>query len=225
MGIDYELDPSTRRAQFKKNNQAALVHGGYSKHISTELLEAVAGNDLGFEVGVLKGQLTNLTIMGDQVIRDLQQEGENVAALQIALSCADRASKLVPQIQRVLESPLLLTEEQTEKKRRLKNRWLKRLHEGECSASEVAYQFEINGLGELPFYLVKTLEIELKNDTSDIQEELYSREQLQQMLSEYWDGTVAEEEVRRERAVAIHQEKQRINKRFFTPSSNNSGDE
>ncbi|MGR5412857.1 hypothetical protein ACPV5T_04605 [Vibrio astriarenae] len=221
-GKDYELAPKTKRSRFKQNNNAALIHGGYSKQVSPELFTAMVDNDLGFEVGILKGQLSNLAIMGEQLIQELHQQGESATALSVALSCADRAAKLVPQIQKALESPLTADFELDAKKLRQKNRWLKRLHAGECSASDVAYQFEVNNLGLPPFYVMKKLEAEIKSTPSDLDDSLYSREELQQQLVEYWQETALEEQHRNERQQAIHREKQRISNRFFNPSNSSS---
>lgn len=224
-GKDYELDPITKRSQFKKNNNAALVHGGYANQVPTELLTAMMDNDLGFEIGVLKGQLSNLTLMGEQVIRELNQQGESATALSVALSCADRASKLVPQIQKALESPLLTKTELAPQKQRLKNRWLKRFHTGDCSANDIAYQFEINELGQLPLYVMKKLEMEIKSAPSDIVDAQYSREEIQQQLMEYWKETATEEQRRDEREKAIQQEKKRISDYFFNSSNTNDSNQ
>ncbi|HHI5045587.1 TPA: hypothetical protein ACP5XP_004558 [Vibrio parahaemolyticus] len=224
-GKDYELDPTTKRSRFKKNNNAALVHGGYSKQLSPELLAAVIDNDLGFEVGILKGQLSNLAVIGEQLIQELHQQGESATALSVALSCADRASKLVPQIQKALESPIVLDTEFDPKKRRLKNRWLKRFHTGDCSATDIAYQFEINDLGQLPIYVMKKLEVEIKSTPSDIDDAQYSREEIQQQLMEYWKETATEEQRRDEREKAIQQEKKRISDHFFNSSNTNDSNQ
>lgn len=218
-GKDYELDPTTKRSRFKKNNNAALIHGGYSKQLSPEFLAAVIDNDLGFEVGILKGQLSNLAVMGEQLIQELHQQGESATALSVALSCADRASKLVPQIQKALESPIVLDTEFDSKKRRLKNRWLKRFHTGDCSATDIAYQFEVNDLGQPPLYVMKKLEMEIKSSPSDIDDSQYSREEIQQQLMEYWKETASEELRRDERETAIQQEKKRISDHFFNSSN------
>lgn len=218
-GKDYELDPTTKRSRFKKNNNAALIHGGYSKQLSPELLAAVIDNDLGFEVGILKGQLSNLAVMGEQLIQELHQQGESATALSVALSCADRASKLVPQIQKALESQIVLDTEFDSKKRRLKNRWLKRFHTGDCSATDIAYQFEVNDLGQPPLYVMKKLEMEIKSSPSDIDDSQYSREEIQQQLMEYWKETASEELRRDEREKAIQQEKKRISDHFFNSSN------
>jgi len=212
---DYILDPITRRSCFIHNNKAALIHGGYSKHISDELLKSILDNDLGFEIGLLKGQLSNLAIMGGEVINELQQQGEKSAALDIALSCADRASKLVPQIKKVLESPLVNIEQPDPKILRTRNRWLKKLHNSECPPSEVAYQFEINNLGPLPDYIIKLLQIELNNVEPEIVTELYSREELQNKLTEYWKEVDCEKSAQLKRQEAIHKEKKRVNDLFF----------
>lgn len=225
LGKDYELDPITKRARFKKNNNAALVHGGYASQLPPELLSAMMENDLGFEVGILKGQLSNLTLMGDQLIKELHQQGESATALSVALSCADRASKLVPQIQKALESPLLTNTEQAPQKQRLKNRWLKRFHTGECSATDIAYQFEINELGQLPLYVMKKLEMEIKSTPSDIVDAQYSREEIQQQLMDYWKETASEDQRREEREKAIQHAKKRISEHFFNTSSTNDSNQ
>ncbi|EPR2983068.1 hypothetical protein [Vibrio parahaemolyticus] len=217
--VDYTLDPITSRATFKKNNKAALIHGGYSREINENLLEAILDNDLGFEVGVLKGQLTNIHTLGSELTQKLLLQGEEATALNVALSCADRASKLVPQIQKALESPLTADFELDAKKQRQKNRWLKRFHAGECSASDVAYQFEVNNLGQPPLYVMKKLEAEIKSAPSDIDDAQYSREELQQQLMEYWQETASEEQLRNEREQAIQREKKRISDRFFNSSN------
>lgn len=223
-GVDYDIAPTSRRAQFKKNNQAALVHGGFSNHLGPELLAVITDNDLGFEVGVLKGQLSNLTMIGDFVIKELHQQGESVTALNVALSCADRASKLVPQIQRALESPLITGESLSQQKVKIKNRWLKKLQAGGCSAMEVAYQFEVNQLGSLPNYVVKKLEFELKNATVEIADELFSRQDINKMTEEYWNKVVSEPDEKEQRLKAIHIEKERVNNKFFTSDRGSEND-
>lgn len=218
-GKDFELDPVTKRSRFKKNNNAALIHGGYSKQISPDLLTAMTDNDLGFEVGILKGQLSNIAVMGEQLIQDLCQQGESATALSVALSCADRASKLVPQIQKALESPIVLNSEPDPKERRLKNRWLKRFHLGECSAAEVAYQFEVNNLGLPPLYIIKKLEVDIKSAPLEVDDTQYNREEIQQLLTEYWKETASEAQLRSKREEAIQKEKKRIADHFFNSSN------
>lgn len=224
-GKDYFLDPETKRSCFKTNNKAALIHGGYSKQIPEEVLHAMLNNDLGFEIGILKGQLSNLATMGAEVVNELQQQGEKATALSVALSCADRASKIVPQIQKALESPLVINKEPDPKVLRTRNRWLKKLQAGGCLPSEVAYQFEVNNLGSLPEYLMKRLEIELKNIEPELEEELYSREELQKKLTEYWKEVDSEELTKLERKNTIHKEKQRINEQFFNSEAKAGGGE
>ncbi|MGR5069307.1 hypothetical protein [Vibrio alfacsensis] len=223
-GKDYTLDPETRRSRFIKNNTAALVHGGYSKQLPAEVLDAITDNDLGFEIGVLKGQLSNITFIGEQLIGELEQQGDIANALSVVLSCADRAAKLVPQIQKALESPIVTDSNTDVNKLRLKNRWLKKLQNGDCLASEVAYQFEIHQLGHLPLYVIKKLESELKNNAFETDDAPYSREDLQQQLNEYWLTTQDEEENRSLRSIKISKEKKRITDSFFSSATDNAAD-
>jgi hypothetical protein len=215
-GSGYELDPGTRRSRFLKNNKAALIHGGFSKNIPEELLTSILSNDLGFELGVLKGQLTNITTMGMGVISELVQDGENTTALNIALSCADRSAKLVPQIQKILESVLVKEEQDEPKVIKTRTRLLKKLHAGLCLPSEVAYQFECHQLGELPDYVDQMLKIELKEKEPEVEIELYSREELQVKVSDYWQSVEQEKEHQVERKADITAEKERVNAQVYS---------
>jgi hypothetical protein len=126
---DYILDPVTRRAKFLKNNQATLIHGGFSKQIAPELLEAALDTDLAFETGLLKSQLTNLATLGTSIISKLIEDGDELSALQLALACADRTAKLVPQVQKLLESDLVNIKVPDIKQDKLKNRILKKFND------------------------------------------------------------------------------------------------
>jgi hypothetical protein len=213
---DYVLNSSTRRSCFQNNNKAALIHGGFSKNIPEELLTSILSNDLGFELGVLKGQLSNITTMGMGIISELVQEGEKTTALNIAFSCADRSAKLVPQIQKILESGLVKEEQDEPKVIKTRTRLLKKLHAGLCLPSEVAYQFECHQLGELPDYVDQMLKIEFKEKEPEVEIELYSREELQVKVSEYWQGVEQEKESQLERKADIEAEKKRVNAQVYS---------
>ncbi|MGS0692311.1 hypothetical protein [Shewanella sp. 30m-9] len=219
----YIIDPKTRRSQFQSNNRAALVHGGFSNKIPEELLGSILDNDLGFELGVLKGQLSNITLLGQEVITRLITEGEDSVALSVVLSCADRTAKLVPQIQKVLDSSLAKTG--SVQLINSRNRWLNKLYKGKCSASDVAYQFEVHQLGELPDYVQRMLSIELSAQQTDTDHENLSREQIFEKLEDYKVTIAAEEEQIKLRQQAVSKEKQRINQHLFNnsePSEDNN---
>lgn len=220
-GVDYTLDPITSRATFKKNNKAALIHGGYSHDISDRILEAILDNDLGFEVGILKGQLTNIHTIGGELTRDLISQGEEATALSVILSCADRSSKLVPQIQKLLLHSEAQYNALTHKEQAARKRWLKKLKDGVCLPSEVAYQFETQQLGEPPAYVHKMIDIELRSSDSKVEDELFSRTDLQQQLCEYWEATKKEAKNKQLRQEEVHDIKQKINKEIFEPSKGN----
>lgn len=215
-GQDYEIDPSTKRSKFQKNNSTALIHGGYSKKVPTELFNSMLDNDLGFELGVLKGQLSNITILGEEVITRLVNEGEDSVALSVVLSCADRTAKLVPQIHKVLDSSFAKAESIQVNKTR--NRWLNKLHRGNSSAIELAYQFEIHQLGELPKYVQQLLNQELSNQTSENEHEELSREQIFEKLEDYKNTINTEKMQLKQRALSISIEKQKINEQLFNGS-------
>ncbi|MGS0675962.1 hypothetical protein [Shewanella sp. 125m-1] len=213
---DYIIAPKTRRSQFQSNNSAALVHGGFSNKIPKELLSSILDNDLGFELGVLKGQLSNITQLGQEVITRLITEGEDSVALSVVLSCADRTAKLVPQIHKVLDSSFAQTESTQIIKSR--NRWLNKLYKGNCSASDVAYQFEVHQLGELPKYVQQMLSNELSAQQTDTDHDNLSREQVLEKLQDYKTTIAAEEEQIKLRQQAVSKEKQRINQQLFSYS-------
>jgi len=217
--LNFSIDKKTRRATFLKNNKAALVHGGYSQKISEELMVSVLAGDLGFELGVLKGQLCNIASLGDRAVKSLSEQGDDVSALKVALACADSTSRLIPQIQKVLESELSNIGEIDEMTLKARIRWLRKLRAGGCNVLEVAYQFEINELGSLPGYVQKQLESELKTIEPDLISELYTRQELTKKLQEYWDTTEAEPEEIAQRKEAIDLEKRRINNQFFGESN------
>jgi hypothetical protein len=210
---DYVIDPSTRRSQFKKNNSAALIHGGFSKRIPDELLDPILDNDLGFELGVLKGQLSNITLLGQEVITRLIAEGKDCIALNVVLSCADRAARLGPQIHKVLDSSFAQSESPQVIKDR--KRWLNKLYKRTCSASDVAYQFEIHQLGELPKYVQQMLLQELTIQQVDAEYDYLSREQILQKLEDY-KRTIADESNQiKQRELTVSIEKQRVNQELF----------
>jgi hypothetical protein len=212
----FSIDKKTRRATFLANNQAALVHGGYSKNIPAELMNSVLAGDLGFEYGMLKGQLANIALLSDKAIQSFSSQGDDASALHVALACADSTSRLIPQIQKVLESKLSNNDQFDDRAIRLRSHWLKKLRAaGGCNALEVAYQFEVNELGSLPSYVQKQLENELRTVEPELVRELYSREELKQKLRDYWDETETESELMVKRKTAIDLEKQRINEEFF----------
>jgi len=213
---DYILDVSTRRSCFQSNNKAALIHGGYSKSIPEELITAVLDNDLGFELGVLKGQLSNISTMGMGIISDLLQSGESTTALDVALSCADRSAKLVPQIQKILESEVMREKQQDPRLLKSRSRLLKKLHAGLCLPSDVAYQFEYQQLGELPDYVTQMLKLELKESKAELETELYSREELQSKIAEYWLEVEQEKQSLIERKVQVVAGKDRVNRQLFS---------
>jgi hypothetical protein len=211
----FSIDKKTRRATFLANNQAALVHGGYSKNIPAELMNSVLAGDLGFEYGMLKGQLANIALLSDKAIQSFSSQGDDASALHVALACADSTSRLIPQIQKVLESKLSNNDQVDDRAIKLRPYWLKKLRAGGCNALEVAYQFEVNELGSLPSYVQKQLENELRVVEPELVPELYTREELKQKLQDYWDKTEKEAELIVKRKAVIDLEKQRINEQFF----------
>lgn len=220
---DYIIDPKTRRSKFKDNNRAALIHGGFSNNIPEVLVGSILDNDLGFELGVLKGQLSNVTLLGHEVITRLITEGDDSAALSVVLSCADRSAKLVPQIHKVLDSSLAQADSPQVIKTR--KQWLNKLYKGKCLASDVAYHFEIHQLGELPGYVQKMLSNELTAQQTDTAHDNLSREQIFEKLEDYKTTIAAEEEQIKWRQQAVSREKQRINQQLFTnskPSEDNN---
>lgn len=210
---DYILDPKTRRAVFLKNNKAALVHGGYSKQLTDDLTDALLTNDLGYELGVLKGQLINLTSIGDKAISYFLSQGDSISALQMAISCAECSARLVPQINKLIELKPL--DENRDVILKLRTRWLKKLRAGGCSASEVAYQFEVNDLGELPRYVQMQIENEIKNTEPELSPELYTREELEQKLSLYWAEVDSEQQEIEHRKKKILAEKDKFNAQYL----------
>jgi hypothetical protein len=213
---DYVLNPSTRRSSFQNNNKAALIHGGYSKNIPAELMEAVLGNDLGYELGILKGQLSNISTLGMGIISELLEEGERSEALSVALSCADRSARLVPQIQRIVELNSIREEVPDSKVIKTRSKLLKKLNSGLLLPSEVAYQFEYQQLGELPDYVNQMLKIELKEKEPEVEVELYSREELQVKVSDYRLALEQEKESQVERKAEITAEKERVNAQVYS---------
>lgn len=213
---DYIIAPKTRRSQFQSNNSAALIHGGFSNKIPKELISSILDNDLGFELGVLKGQLSNITSLGQEVITRLITEGDDSAALSVVLSCADRSAKLVPQIHKVLDSSIA----QANSPQIIKSRkqWLNKLYKGKCLASDVAYQFEVHQLGELPKYVQQMLTTELSTQTTDTSHENLSREQVLERLEDYKTAMAAENEQIKQHQKAVFKEKQKINQQLFTNS-------
>jgi hypothetical protein len=212
---NFSIDKKTRRATFLANNQAALVHGGHSKNIPEEVMNSVLAGDLGFELGMLKGQLSNIALLGDKAIQSFSDQGDAASALQIALACADSTSRLIPQIQKALESQLSNNEQVDESTVKMRLRWLKKLRAGGCNPLEIAYQFEVNELGSLPSYVQKQLENELRVVEPELVPELYTREELKQKLQDYWDKTEKEAELIVKRKAVIDLQKQRTNEQFF----------
>ena len=219
-GKDYLIEPESKRSIFLKNNQAALLHGGFSQRIPEALMDSIIDSDLGFEVGILKGQLCNIATIGMTTISDLSEKGDNAMALTVLLSCADRSSKLVPQIQKAIEHYNANETQLNESQLKSKNRWLKKLHSGNCLPSEVAFQFEIHQLGGLPSYVDKMLALELTDQKQVIRDEIYTKEELQQKVSEYWKNTKNEEVHRTEREEAITIVKQKIHEQLVSPQVN-----
>ncbi|MEH6456898.1 MAG: hypothetical protein V7749_11280, partial [Cocleimonas sp.] len=82
--------------------------------------------------------------------------------------------------------------------------------------SEVAYQFECHQLGELPDYVDQMLKIELKEKEPEVEIELYSREELQVKVSEYWQGVEHEKESQLKRKADITAEKERVNAQVYS---------
>lgn len=212
---DYVLDPLTRRSTFTQNNKAAIVHGGYSVNIPEPILGAVLSNDLGFELGILKGQLCNLITIGNKVIANLIAEDKDAKALSIELACVDRSVKLIPQIQKLLESQITNSAVDNQKLNRLRIKWLKHLNKGNCSASELAYQFEINQLGELPKYVQQLVSQELSMRQLDMEQESLSREQIFEKIQDYRRAINNEQEQIKQRSFAVAIEKQKINHQLF----------
>ena len=217
-GKDYLIDPATRRAKFIENNKAAMIHGGYSADIPPSIIDALLDNDLGFELGVLKGQLCNITTIGKRVINSLIAEGEEATALNLELSCVDRSVKLIPQIHKLLESKITRPAPDYQKINKIRARWLKQLYNGNCSPGDVAYQFEVHQLGELPKYVQQMLSNELSAQQTDTEHDNLSREQILEKLEDYKVTIAAEEEQIKLRQLAVSKEKQRINQQLFSYS-------
>jgi hypothetical protein len=211
----FSIDKKTRRATFLANNQAALIHGGYSKNIPEEMMNSVLAGDLGFELGMLQGQLSNIALLSDKAIKSFSSQGDDASALHVALACADSTSRLIPQIQKVLESELSNNDKVDDRVLKFRFRWLKKSRAGGCNALEVAYQFEVNELGSLPSYVQKQLENELRTVEPELVPELYTREESKQKLQDYWNKTETEAALMVKRKTAMDLEKQRINEQFF----------
>ncbi|UML94181.1 hypothetical protein [Shewanella xiamenensis] len=215
---NYIVDPATRRSKFIENNKAAMIHGGYSVEIPPSIVDALLDNDLGFELGILKGQLCNITIIGKRVINSLIAEGEETTALNVGLSCADRSVKIILQIQKLLESKLTKPLPDHEKTNRSRTRWLKQLYIGNCSPSDVAFQFEINQLGQLPDYVQQMLSKELAMQQINAEHDNLSREDILAKIEDYKASIAMEKEQIKQREQSVSIEKQRINQQLFANS-------
>ena len=212
---NYYLDPVTSRATFIKNNKAAMTHGGYSRDIPQELIDAALENDFGYEVGVLKGQLTNLLTIGNELVDSLYNDGEKARALSVALSCADRASRLVPQIQKAIEGHTNSSSGLTAKQKSQRKRVLKKLADGNCTALDVAYQFATQELGELPSYVNTLLSLQLKTESGEQIEELISKEEIRRKLEEYWQEAGEDQVLSAQRKQQVDSIKTQINSELF----------
>ena len=218
-GKDFTIDPVTRSARFLKNNKAALIHGGYSKKIDETLINSALDNDLALETGLLKGQLLNLATLGQSVISGLIAEGDEITALHLALACADRTSKLIPQIQKLLESDLLNIEVPDVNTEKVRKRILKKFQDNKCSALEVAYLYEVQNLGSLPHYIKQSVAIELSEQSKDV-EDTFTREELELRAQKYWKETQLEAQQRLDREKAVLLEKRKLSNCTSTCSDN-----
>jgi hypothetical protein len=217
-GKYYHLDHLTRRSRFIEHNKAAIVHGGYSTDISASIMDALLDNDLGFELGILKGQLTNLATMGRKVVNNLIAEGDETSALHVELSCIDRSIKLIPQIQKMLAAKKDEPVTDCKKISKARTRWLKQLYMGNCSPSDVAFQFEIHQLGQLPDYVQQMLSKELAMQQINAEHDNLSREDILAKLEDYKASIAMEKEQIKQREQSVSIEKQRINQQLFTDS-------
>lgn len=211
---DYSIDPITRRARFLKNNKAALVHGGYSQNVDESLLNSALENDLAFETGILKGQLFNITTIGTTAVNQMMDSGDEVGALHLALACADRVAKLAPQVQKLLESELSHHQLPDLKKEQTKKRILKKFQSQQITASEVAFNYALHELGSVPQFIMYALIAELKNQTTDVEDEIFTREELEQKAKSYWEQVAQEEnqKIARKAAISIAKRTLRDNK-------------
>ncbi|MDD2342336.1 MAG: hypothetical protein PHV54_05545 [Tolumonas sp.] len=223
-GLDYVVDPRTKRSKFIENNKAAMIHGGYSVEIPESIMNALLENDLGFELGILKGQLANLAIIGRKVVNDLIVAGEETKALNIELACIDRSVKLVPQIQKVLASKEVSSLPDMEKIANARVRWLKQLQKGNCTASELAFQFEIHQLGNVPDYVQRMLLRELSIQQPEFENENLSREAIFEKLETYKNLIAQEKDERQQREIAVSLEKRKINEQLFDDLKNDGGE-
>lgn len=210
---NFKIDKDTRRSTFLKNNNAALTHGGFSKNLPVDLRSALLDSDLGFELGMLKGQLSNIATLGAQAIKELIEAGDSLSAAKLSLSCSDSATRLVPQIHKLINATSELDVDEGKTKGR--NKWLRKFRAGGCNALEVAYQFETNQLGEVPEYIRKTIDSELRVIEPESIPDLHTREELNQKVLQYRDNLKLEADSRSKRKAEVDLEKKRINTQFF----------
>ncbi len=109
----------------------------------------------------------------------------------------------------------------SEKVQTARKKWLKKLQNGTCLPSEVAYQFETLQLGELPVYVNKMIDIEIRNTNAEIEDEQFSRVDLQQQIEQYREEIKHENQNKQLRQEAVHSIKQRINQELFNTSEDN----
>ncbi|MDB1124674.1 hypothetical protein [Vibrio algarum] len=215
-GVDFLLDPETSRATFIRNNKAALTHGGYSLQVPETIMQAALDSDLGFEVGLLKGQLTNIATIGGDLMQELYEEGEKAQALAVSLSCADRAARIVPQLLKAVEHQQQNTKGLTTKQKNARKRILKKLQNNSLSALDVAYQFELNELGKLPQFVVDLLQLEIVTPNKEESDLGLDRQQINELLKEYQQTNQREALTIELRKNEVAKVKKRINNSIFS---------
>lgn len=215
-GIDYLLDPETSRATFLSNNKAALIHGGDAVQVPEKVLQAALDIDLGFEVGLLKGQLANIATIGKELVSELYEEGEKAQALSVSLSCADRTARIVPQLVKALEQHSKSTSGLTAKQKNMRRRILRKLQSNSCSALEVAYLFELNELGELPEFVAGLLQQEITRSNEEDFDAEMSREQINELLAQYKNSNQEETLELEIREKDIAEVKAKMNRSIFS---------
>ncbi len=220
-GTDYVIDPITMRATFTRNNKAALTHGGHSVQVPEEIMQAALDTDLGFEVGLLKGQLANITTIGTELIHELYEDGEKAQALSVSLSCADRTARIVPQLVKALEQYTKATEGLTVKQKNARKRILKKLQNSDYTALEVAYLFELNELGDLPKFVVDLVQHEIKHLSNDEVDSGLSRHEIKELLNQYHDSQIQEVAIQATRENEVAQVKADIKQSMYSGESSN----
>jgi hypothetical protein len=84
----------------------------------------------------------------------------------------------------------------------------------------VSYQYEINKLGPIPIHIKQRLDVEIKAQTVTIEEEIYSREELEQKANEYWIKTNNDDSAKSKRDEEIAIQKAKINAELYSTNPN-----